>query len=230
MSATRTASARWLKGADDDLVAAVCVARIGRAQFHAGLYHADHGSARVLHFAWDRDLCDDAPVDLFKLRTYGLIALSLDEDDTQTLCALSRRVARRHRESFRYRFAEWRPRFDLATAEVIPPPTDERYGFTCATFVLAMLRSAVVEEMLALEQWPTPTPDDTDDQWQKKLAKDLCFSETSAEGAAMVLAGIGARRILPTDVAGAAMRPSQHWPVGFSDSRREGEQISQHLL
>jgi hypothetical protein len=207
-------------------VVAIYVARTGRAQFHAGLYHRDHGDASVLHFAWDRDLRNDAPGDVFEGRDYGFIALSLDEDDAQTLCALCRQVAGRHALTFRFRFAEWRPQFDRITAEVVPPATDERFGFTCATFVLAMLRSAVVEELLALDQWPVPMPDDTDDRWQKKLAKMLCPDEASPADVARVLAGIGARRVLPTDVAGGAMQSREHWPVGFVDSRRAGEQIA----
>lgn len=163
------------------------------------------------------------------MHLHGLIALSLDEDDTQTLCALCRQVAGRYRVTFRFRFVEWRPRFNLTNAELVPPPMDERYGFTCATFVLAMLRSAALEELLALDEWPIPTPDDTDDRWQKRLAEMLCSNEASPEDVAMVLAGIGARRVLPTDVAGGAMRSHEHWPVGFVDSRREGDQIATRL-
>jgi hypothetical protein len=163
---------------------------------------------------------------VFKGRDYGLIALSLDEDDAQTLCALCRQVARRHSLTFRFRFAEWRPRFDLITAEVIPPTNDERYGFTCATFVLAMLRSAALEELLALDQWPVPNPDVMDDRWQRKVAEMLCPAKASPEDVASVLAGIGARRVLPTDVAGGAVQSREHWPVGFVDSRREGNRIA----
>ncbi|HEX4423621.1 MAG TPA: hypothetical protein VH165_37180 [Kofleriaceae bacterium] len=210
---------------------AIYVTRTGPAQFHAGLYHRDHGPARVVHFAWDRDLRNDALGDVAEEgRDYRLVALSLDEDDAQTLCALCRQVAGRHAETFRFRFAEWRPRFDPVTAEIVPPVPDERFGFTCATFVLAMLRSAAIGELLALDQWPVPAPDDTDDRWQNKLAKLLCPKAASPEDVARVLAGIGARRVLPTDVAGGAMQSREHWPVGFVDSRRAGEQIAACLL
>lgn len=228
MIAESGSHARWLRGADADLVVAVYVARTGRSQFHVGLYHRDHGDASVLHFAWDRKL-RDAYRDSFEAHDYRLVALSLDEDDAQTLCALCRRVARRHPATFRYRFVDWRPRFDLTTAEVVPPPTDQRYGFTCATFVLAMLRSALLEELLALDQWPAPIPDDTDERWQRRIADLLCAKEASTEDREMVIGGIGARRILPTDVAGGAMHSREHWPVGFVDSRRQGDQISAYL-
>lgn len=156
MSTGHRASVQWLRGADAELVVAIYIVRTYPTQFHAGLYHRDHGSSSVLHFAWDRELRNDAPGDVVEGHDYGLIALSLDEDDAQTLCALCRQVARKHSVTFRFRFAEWRPRFDLDTAEVIPAAIDERYGFTCATFVLAMLRSAILEELLALDQWPVP--------------------------------------------------------------------------
>lgn len=221
--------AQWLRGTDAELVVAICVARTGRAQFHAGIYHRDHGAASVLHFAWDRQLCNDDPDKVFEGRGHGIVALSLDQDDAQTLCALCRQVARRHAVTLRFRFSESRPRFDLTTAEIVPSASDERYGFTCATFVLAMLRSALLEELLALDQWPVPTPDDADDRWQHQLVKLLCPAGASPGDVASVLAGIGARRVLPTDVAGGAMQSREHWPVGFIDSRREGEQIAAHL-
>ena len=226
MSTGQRAHALWLRGADANLLVAIYVVRTGHAQFHTGLYHRDHGDARVLHFAWDRELCNDAPDDVCKGRDYGLVTVSLDDDDAQTLCALCRLVARRYSVTFRFRFADWRSRFELSTAEVIPPVLDERYGFTCATFVLAMLRSAAIGELLALDQWPVPTPDGTDDRWQKKLVKLLCPTEASPEDVANVLAGIGARRVLPTDVAGGAMKSREDWPIGFVDARREGEQIT----
>jgi hypothetical protein len=218
--------ARWLRGTDAPLMAAIYVVRTGRAQFHAGLYHREHAAPRVLHFAWDRDLRNDAPSDVAPGRDYGLIALSLDEDDMQTLCALCRRIAERHRVTLRYRFAEWRPHFDPITADVDPPATEERFGFTCATFLLAMLRSALLEELLALDQWPAPVPDDIDDRWQRKLAELLCPAGASPGDTAGVHAGLGARRVLPTDVAGGAMHTREHWPVCFVDSRREGEQVA----
>ncbi|HEX7940443.1 MAG TPA: hypothetical protein VF488_01485 [Gemmatimonadaceae bacterium] len=208
---------------------AIYIVRTGGRQFHAGIYYRDHGDPSVLHFAWDRDLRNDTPGDVCKGLPYGLIALDLDDDDAQALCALCRQIAGRHSLTFRFRFAEWRPRFDLRTAEVIPPAIDERYGFTCATFVLAMLRSALVEELLALDQWPVPDSDDTDARWQKKLAEMLCPTGASAEDAASVLAGIGARRVHPTDVAGGGMHSREYWPVSFVDSRREGEQAAQRL-
>lgn len=96
MSTGHRAQAQWLRGADARLVVAIYIARTGHAQFHAGLYHRDHGAASVLHFAWDRDLCNDPPDDVFAGRDYGLVALPLDEDDAQTLCALCRQVAERH--------------------------------------------------------------------------------------------------------------------------------------
>ncbi|MBK9265505.1 MAG: hypothetical protein IPM54_37675 [Polyangiaceae bacterium] len=220
---------QWFRGADADLVVAVWVTRTGRVQFHAGLYHRDYGAPRVLHFAWDRDLRDDVPGDVFEGHDNGLIALTLDDDDAQTLCALCRRVARRHSNTLRYRFMEWRPRFDPTSADIIPSSTDERYGFTCATFVLAMLRSAVVEELLMLDEWPLPAPQDADDRWQRRLAQMLCSNEASPAQAAKVLAGIGARRVLPTDVAGGATQPRERWPVGFADARRDGDEIARCL-
>ncbi|HRI64308.1 MAG TPA: hypothetical protein PK156_08715 [Polyangium sp.] len=216
----------WFRGTDAELVVAVWVTRPLPNQFHAGLYHRDYGDPRVLHFADDRDLCNDAPDELFIDGTHGLMALSLDDDDAQTLCALCRRVALMHAKDLRYRFNEWRPRFAVPTGELIAPTPDPQYGFTCATFVLAMLRSAVVEELLRLDDWPRPAPKDQDDRWQRKIAHVLCKRETAMEEIEKIIAGIGARRILPTDVAGGATHAREQWPVGYVDARREGEKIA----
>lgn len=223
------AGVRWLRGADAKLVIAVWVTRTLPAQFHSGLYHRDYGAAKVLHFAWDRDLREDVPEELFVGSGHGLVALSLDDDDAQALCALCRHVAQKHARDLHYRITEWRPRFHVTTGELIPPPPDERYGFTCATFVLAMLRSAVVEELLALEEWPIPTADDQDDRWQRRITRLLCKHESSSEQVAKIVAGIGARRVLPTDVAGGAMQLKERWPVRFVDARQDGEQIAASL-
>ncbi len=225
MSVTE-AGVRWFRGADANLVVAVWVTRTDRRQFHSGLYHRDHGAPKLLHFAWDCVLSEDDPEDRFAEKAHGLIALSLDDDDAQTLCALCRRVAKRHADDLRYRFKEWRPRFEIPTGELSPALLDDRHGFTCATFVLAMLRSAVVEELLVLDEWPVPEPQDRDDRWQRKVAQLLCSSESSPEAADKIIAGIGARRVLPTDVAGGATHPRERWPVGFADARRDGEQIA----
>jgi hypothetical protein len=223
------ARAQWFRGADAELAVAIYIVRTGRDQFHAGLYHRDHGTPSVLHFAWDHELRNEMPDEVYEGRDYGFIVLSLDEDDAQTLCALCRQVARRHSVTLPFRFAEWRPRFDLTTVEVIPSLIDERYGFTCATFVLAMLRSAAAEELLALDQWPVPIADDMDHRWQNKLADMLCPAGAQPEVVASVRAGIGARRVLPTDVAGGAMHARERWPVGFIEARREGDQIATRL-
>jgi hypothetical protein len=208
---------------------AIWVTRNGAFQFHSGLYHCDYGKPRILHFAWDRDLREDAPVDLINDYDHGLVALPLEDDDAQTLCALCRRVASRHAKNLRYRFKEWRPRFHVATGELIPPPPDEQHGFTCATFVLAMLRSAVVEELLAFEEWPLPEAHDRDERWQRKVAQLLCSKEGPPDEARNVIAGIGARRVLPTDVAGGAIHPRERWPIGFVDARKEGDRVAASL-
>jgi hypothetical protein len=83
--------------------------------------------------------------------------------------------------------------------------------------------------LLALDQWPVPTPGDADDRWQKKLASMLAPPGAPPEEVASVVAGIGARRVLPTDVAGGAMLSREHWPVAFVDARREGDGVAARL-
>ncbi len=221
-----SAGVHWFRGTDAKLVVAVWVTRPSQNQFHTGLYYCDYGASRVLHFADDCDLCNDAPDKLFVEGTHGLMALSLDDDDAQTLCALCRRVALMHAKDLRYRFNEWRPRFAVPTGELIAPTSDPQYGFTCATFVLAMLRSALVEELLRLDEWPPPEPNDQDDHWQRKIAHVLCKRETAMDEIEKIIAGIGARRILPTDVAGGSMHECEQWPVGYVAARSEGEKIA----
>jgi hypothetical protein len=93
-----------------------------------------------------------------------------------------------------------------------------------------MLRSAALEELLALDQWPVPAPNDADDRWQKRLVAMLCPPGASPENRASVFAGIGSRRVHPADVAGGAMQPREDWPVSFVAARREGEQVVRRLM
>jgi hypothetical protein len=79
---------------------------------------------------------------------------------------------------------------------------------------------SILEELLALDQWPVPKPDDADDRWQRKLVSMLCPPGASPEDVVEVLAGIGARRVLPPDVAGGAMHSRERWPVGVVTEHR----------
>jgi hypothetical protein len=64
---------------------------------------------------------------------------------------------------------------------------------------------------------------------RRKLVSMLCPLGASPEDVVEVLAGIGARRVLPPDVAGGAMHSRERWPVGFGEARRVGDQVATRL-
>jgi hypothetical protein len=87
------ASVPWIRGTDAELVTAIYVMRVpgDRDQFHVGLYHRDYGPSSVLHFARDRDLRNELLEEVTPERGRGLVLLSLEDDDVQSLCALCRK-------------------------------------------------------------------------------------------------------------------------------------------
>jgi len=149
----------------------------------------------------------------------AVIALSLDPLIDEASQIFARRVARRYANQsspILYGFGEPAAAFESGTGELTQPDA----AFTCATFVLALLR-AVGLLIIDCERWREPTEDDL--QWQRKIGEDLLtWIETHIHGdlpraKERVEHDLGKRRFRPTDVAGAALFGPDQWPVGAED-------------
>lgn len=211
------------EGRDAESACAVVLVRVEAAQFHLGLGRGDEPHEPVLHLAWHQCLRDQALTQITQRAKQTLpaavISLTLDPLVQEALQALARRVATRYANrsnSIAYGFGEESAIFETGTGEL----TDPDAAFTCATFVLAMLRSVGVQ-MIDSMRWREPTEEDL--RWQREIGAYLLeWIEQKIHGdlpraKQRVEHDIGSRRYRPTDVAGAALFGPGTWPVGAND-------------
>ncbi len=201
---------------------AVVLVRVAETQFHLGLRRGNASHEPVLHLAWHRRLRDQALDQVIKNKQRVLpsavVALSLDPLIDEALQVLSGRVAVRYANnaSISYGFGEVTAIFDRDTGELMTPDA----AFTCATFVLAMLRSVGIR-IIDGERWRAPTAEDV--QWQIKIG-DTLLAQIEAQyhgelprAKERIEHDLGSRRYRPTDVAGAALFGREKWPVGAEE-------------
>ncbi|MEZ4408305.1 MAG: hypothetical protein R3A52_17780 [Polyangiales bacterium] len=186
-------------------------------QFHLGLGRRAGSDWSMLHLAWHRILRDQS---LDELRRdypcpYAVVSLPLDPLVDEALRTLARRVARRYANGLNgpaYGFGEARATFAPDDARLSDPDA----AFTCATFVLQMLRSVGVR-LVDPERWRAPTPDDL--RWQETVgARLVAWIDQRLHGDLLrarerIDHDLGALRFRPADVAGAALLPSDEWPA-----------------
>lgn len=208
------------EGALPETTCAIVLLRVEPAQFHLGLGRGRTPRERVLHLAWHRLLRDQELDQAIRTRDGQLpaahIALSLDPLVDEALRVLADKVATRYanqRDSLAYGFGEVTVTFEKTSGTLGDPSA----AFTCATFVLAMLRSVGVV-LLDAHRWRAPTEEDL--RWQQKIGKKLVeWVELHVHGELATVEqrvekDMGSRRYRPTDVAGAALLPSKDRPLG----------------
>lgn len=209
------------EGASANAACAVVLVRVEEGQFHVGLGHGREPRERVLHLGWHRTLLDQ---DLARAtcgadrrpRPATVIAIALDPLVDEALRVLAGRVARLHAGAVAYGFGEVSAVFDRDTGEL----SEEDAAFTCATFVLAMLRSVGVV-LVDASRWREPTEEDR--HWQERIGEQLLdWIEAHHHGdlpRARERAGqdYGAKRYRPTDVAGAALLPAAARPASAAE-------------
>jgi hypothetical protein len=201
---------------------AVVLVRVAETQFHLGLRRGSESHEPVLHLAWHRRLRDQALNQIIKnkqrILPSAVIALSLDPSINEALQVLAGRVTARYANnaSIAYGSGEVTATFERETGELMEPDA----AFTCATFVLAMLRSVGVS-IIDCERWRAPTEEDR--QWQRETGKRLLewiaeqYHGDLPRAKERIENDLGSRRYRPTDVAGAALFGRDKWPVGSEE-------------
>jgi hypothetical protein len=208
-----------------EVICAVVLVRVEENQFHLGLRRDKDEHETVLHLAWHRYLRDQPLVQLIepdrRMLPAAAIALSLDPLVNEALQILTSRIAARYARRLSlilYGFGDVSTTFAQATGHVI----DHDAAFTCATFVLAMLRSVGVD-LIDTSRWRAPTAEDV--RWQRDIGEKLLAWIAEHVHGDLARAkerverdlGLGTRRYRPTDVAGAALFGPDTWPVGVEE-------------
>jgi hypothetical protein len=218
-----------------EVICAVVLMRTGAAQFHLGLRRSNESHEPVLHLAFHRFLRDQ-PFRTVLASPDGVlpataIALCLDPAVNELLRVLARRVAKQYANDttpIAYGFGEPEATFDQGTAQL----TDPDAAFTCATFVLAMLRSVGIQ-LIDAACWRAPTEEDL--RWQRDIGDKLLdwiarrFHGDLVRAQERLERDRGSRRYRPQDVAGASLLGPETWPVGVDDVDPRAAELA-HLL
>lgn len=198
-------------GVEGGAAFAMALARVDPDQFHLGLGYRSAGQERVIHLAWHRILREQALEELLTSRTErlpcALVALWLDPAVEAVLKHLVRRIAARFGQGLdgpAYGFGEAAALFDPTSAALDDPDA----AFTCATFVLQLLRSVGVM-LLDPARWRAPTAEDL--AWQQQKGRELVawvdrvVHQDLEQTRERVEKDYRALRFRPLDVAGAAL-------------------------
>lgn len=176
-------------------------------QRHIGILFRDDRTPDVtfLHLAFHRRLIAGSPNP-----TYSWIDPAIDARRLRHLATICRQLSAANGQNIPYGFSTPNDWFDEDTLACLQGPSN--VGLTCATFVLAAFRTGGLQ-LLHYEAWPHRAGD-TD--WQNHVIGLLQADDAPQEHIAAVRAEVGAVRVRPEEVGGAAMlqeRPSAYEAV-----------------
>ena len=162
----------------------------------------DEGAARLIHFAWHRDLRDDEPDN-----TYLWADIGLDTANARYLAAFAANLKRNQVNIF-YGLDQAGSCFDSETGDFIPPPLGK--GLTCATFILAVMRSVGFAALLE-ESW---SPREDDAAFGQQIVEDLIATQPPIDPAhiSVLASDAGAKRFRPEEVVGGSIQPAEVCP------------------
>ncbi|MFS8067609.1 MAG: hypothetical protein ACMG6S_14695 [Byssovorax sp.] len=194
----------------------VAITPTSPGRWHVGVLHrADGDPVNLLHLAFDHKLLNSPPG-----AKYAWVQLQLPDLRLRSVAANCRLIARRYASpkrglpyGLRYEKTTFRAdgKMRLGKAE---------HGMTCATFILAVLRSAGVE-LLSLADWP---PRDGDKERHLELLDMLRNDpEVARDHVAAIATEVNGVRYRPEEVVGAAS--SAQLPVSFLLAEAAAEQI-----
>lgn len=238
MKSTEYLKFPWIDSFKQLNLAGVALRRVG-ANFHIGvLYRDDTDEVVCLHLAYHLDLRKDPPG-----KMHAWIQLPSQIWPTARLEAISgmwelvwleqeklkeqgkaEKGKPHHGVPYAFRFVESRAtpegKLEIATGE---------YGFTCATFVLALFRAAVTE-LVDVDNWPARADDAN---WHRAMIEYLRCDDDLPEGVSHedienhlehLESEVGCARFRPEEVAAAASRTE--YPVHHDDAWRMGEEVA----
>lgn len=198
-------------GVEGDVAFSMVLTRVKPNQLHLGLGCRDAEHERVLHHAWHRILRAESLEELLTVRGVRLpcvvVGLWLDPAVETALRILWSDVAVQYGHGLAgpaYGFGDATALFDPWTGALDDPDA----AFTCATFVLQLLRSVGVQ-LLDPTRWRQPTEDDL--AWQHQIGARLVawidgvIHQELERAQDRMEHDLGALRFRPSDVAGSAL-------------------------
>lgn len=191
----------------------VAIQDVRPGQFHCGLiYRIGNDPTRYLHLAFHHLLTDEPAQHTLRWGELGL-----DEDNKLVLATFLSRIAKVN-PKISYAFDAEGVCIDRETGDLLPAPPGK--GLTCATFVNAALK-AYGYDCIDFSTWPSR---DDDEKWQETILKVL-RQHADQEHVQLVEQSIGAKRLRPDEIVGAAIIDAEEWSVNFDESRRAADQI-----
>jgi hypothetical protein len=215
---------------DDTPSVAVCLQRNDppHCNLHVGIVHRNGaGELRHLHFAWHRRLRSH------KIESKLICAIPNYEEVAHrlwmaTYCGLVARNIPKRSIPYNLRFDEG-VLFDNETGEVRFGP--ESTGLTCATFVVAVFRSAG-HPLVTSAGWPKAHAEDRHVQRElvEALRSDIRPSSVDApQQAATIESQIGEARCRPEHVPGACLEPQWMRPIWHAPCDKNGKLVVESL-
>jgi hypothetical protein len=190
-----------------------------KGQQHVGILHRDESTneVRMLHLAWHHNLRNSLPK-----TSYAWIIPPIPARRARQVAASCRKVNRANPAGIPYAFSPASDCFDADTGGFLIGP--QRYGLTCASFVLGVFHIAGVS-LIQYGTWPASR--DGDKEWQQQIIAQLTEDGASQEHIHAVESEVGAVRYRPEEVAGAGAANSL--PVAFAEAAELAEQILERL-
>ncbi|WP_144435578.1 hypothetical protein [Roseovarius atlanticus] len=193
----------------------VAIKNAGGDQNHCGLlYRLDDGEVRMLHLAFHFDLRDDE-----WRPDYCCAPVGFELENQLVVAAFANAVANAE-PNVPYGFDANGMVFDRSSGELLEAPAGK--GLTCATFVLALLRTLGFEP-LDEASWPVR---DDDEEWQAKILELMKANDANEDHIEAVTRNGQSKRFRPEEVVGASITDSDEWSIEFD----KAQEIAQKVL
>lgn len=208
-----------LNGVDTDWVA-ISLERTSACNLHVGILYRDANRRLFkLHFGWHRFLANTpSPVDACVIP--DIDEGQADKADGEWIAGFCERIAGSSRnQSIPYNLKyDESIEFDDVTGDIFLGPTST--GLSCATFVLAVLRSSGNALIDVASYWPPATGEERTMQLRfVNMMLDDKRPDTQNQGR-LINSEIGTPRVRPDHVAGAGLEPHSDWPVRHEQCQR----------
>ena len=184
-----------------DVVFGFAIKEVGAGQRHCGaLYSPNDDEVRFLHLAFHYDLRNE-----LLNATYWWAKSGLQPENQMIMAALACNIAEAD-PPIPYGFDMQGNIFDPGSGELQPGPPGT--GLTCASFVLAMLKTYGFEP-IDFSKWSTR---DEDAQWQARILAAMQQNGASEQHINAVRDGSVALRFRPEEVVATSSQDADNWP------------------